>query len=435
ATPTPPPTGSPYILASAGDITIRQPIVAPSVSLTAGGRLDVNSSIQTGGFTFSAGRDSSISGPITANTLNGNVQGDLTINRTLNVDRITLDLTGVLNYSAPLVAATANGTFTMAPAAGRQLTIFAQSIDLNMIGGGDSGGDEHSGGGRSDQAPITLNGGDANFFSRFGGGDGGILNLGTVDRPLSGDINVNAPISATTGRNALGVAFGGDGGTVSLVSNNKVMVNDQIKVSDSAFGRASRKGGKIIIDSRQTNGVAVQIKSSAQLLALLSNAAPGPGGTIKITSTGGDIKMDGTAIADRGTVEIRNDGASGQISMKDATLRGDVVKIGALGNNGTLTIDGGNISADSLIKLYAGGSNGTVLFKNNVTLSGNSFKTIAGNTVTIVNGKFVTVLGPGPANVFTNHPNYTGFGGNASTTGTFLGQGATTQPLNAAPGY
>ena len=59
----------------------------------------------------------------------------------------------------------------------------------------------------------------------------------------------------------------------------------------------------------------------------------------------------------------------------------------------------------------------------------------AGATWSSVNGKFVTVLGPGPANVFTNHPNYTGFGGNASTTGTFLGQGATTQPLNAAPGY
>jgi hypothetical protein len=62
-------------------------------------------------------------------------------------------------------------------------------------------------------------------------------------------------------------------------------------------------------------------------------------------------------------------------------------------------------------------------------------KTIAGDTVTIFNGKVVTVNGPTAANVFTNHPNYTGFGGNGSTTGTWAGQGATTQPLSGAPGF
>ncbi len=39
-----------------------------------------------------------------------------------------------------------------------------------------------------------------------------------------------------------------------------------------------------------------------------------------------------------------------------------------------------------------------------------------------------------PANVFTTHPNYTGFGGNGSRTGTFAGAGANNpQPLNQAP--
>ena len=70
-----------------------------------------------------------------------------------------------------------------------------------------------------------------------------------------------------------------------------------------------------------------------------------------------------------------------------------------------------------------------------MTLSGNSAKTIAANTVTINNGKIVTILGLAPANVFTNNPNYTGFGGNASTTGTFAGQGANTHPFSGAPGY
>jgi hypothetical protein len=132
---------------------------------------------------------------------------------------------------------------------------------------------------------------------------------------------------------------------------------------------------------------------------------------------------------------MRNNGDSGVVNLTNANLHGDVIKIGALGSNGTLNVGGGTIDADSTIKLYAGGSNGTVNFTDNVTLSGHSAKTIAGNTVTIFNGKTVTVLGTGPANVFTNHPNYTGFGGNGTTTGTFGGQGATTNPLSAAPGY
>ena len=55
--------------------------------------------------------------------------------------------------------------------------------------------------------------------------------------------------------------------------------------------------------------------------------------------------------------------------------------------------------------------------------------------VTINNGVQVNVQGPAPAQVFTNVPNYTGSGGNGSTTGTFTGQGATTAPLGGQPGF
>jgi hypothetical protein len=76
-----------------------------------------------------------------------------------------------------------------------------------------------------------------------------------------------------------------------------------------------------------------------------------------------------------------------------------------------------------------------VNFTDNVTLSGNSVKTIAADAVTIFNGKVVTISGTVPANVFTNNANYSGSGGNGSTSGTFGGRGATTQPLSNAPGY
>ena len=106
-----------------------------------------------------------------------------------------------------------------------------------------------------------------------------------------------------------------------------------------------------------------------------------------------------------------------------------------LGKDGQLNIGGGTISADSLIDLYAGGGNGQISFTDNVSLNGSSVKTISGDTVTIRDGKIVTVNGPTPADAFTNHANYTGSGGNGSTTGTFGGQGATTQPLAKAPGH
>jgi len=219
-------------------------------------------------------------------------------------------------------------------------------------------------------------------------------------------------------------------GKVEIESNDSVTVNTSIKVSDAAF---PHDDGEIKIHSRKTVGPAISITSSAQLLALMA-AGHGGGGRITFVSEGGDISVDGAVEADRGTVEMRNNGANGVISLTNADVHGDVVKIGALGSNGTLNVGGGTISADTIIKLYAGGSNGTVNFTDNVTLSGTSAKTISGDTVTIFNGKIVTINGTAPADVFTNHPNYTGFGGNGSTTGTFGGQGAVTHP-GPGPGF
>ncbi|HEY4282044.1 MAG TPA: FecR domain-containing protein [Chthoniobacterales bacterium] len=223
----------------------------------------------------------------------------------------------------------------------------------------------------------------------------------------------------------------GGTGSVKIASNDSVTFNSLLKVSDTS----SKKGhGEISVKSGKTSGSAIVVSSSAQLLALLS-AAKADHGTIMFQSAGGDIKVSGTVQADHGSIEMRNDGDSGLIALNNATLNASTIKVGALGKNGTLNIGGGSISADTLIKLYAGGANGTVNFTDNVSLNGDSVKNIAGDTVTIFNGKVVTVHGPGPANVFTNHPNYTGFGGNGSTTGTFGGQGATTQPFSKAPGW
>jgi hypothetical protein len=249
------------------------------------------------------------------------------------------------------------------------------------------------------------------------------VTYGSDKHPVSGPIVLN---------NAQDWTQGGARGQITIVSNDSVTVNTTLKVSDVN----TQKGhGEISIDSRATTGTAIAITSSAQLLALLS-AASSDHGKITFKSAGGDVDVNGGTIqADHGTIDIRNQGSSGVINVNNATLNASTIKVGALGSNGTLNVGGGSISADSVIRLYAGGSNGTVNFVDNVTLNGNSVKTIAGDTVTIFDGKTVTVNGPAPANVFTNHANYTGWGGNASTTGTFAGQGAVTRPLNKAPRF
>jgi len=70
-----------------------------------------------------------------------------------------------------------------------------------------------------------------------------------------------------------------------------------------------------------------------------------------------------------------------------------------------------------------------------VTLSSPS-NILAANTINISQGVVVTINSAQQADVFTNHPNYFGFGGTGSTdtTGTFGGAGAKNpQPLSSAP--
>lgn len=247
-----------------------------------------------------------------------------------------------------------------------------------------------------------------------------------VDRDSDKDIVLDSPMD---------LSKGGRHGKVNIKSRGTVVVKSTIKVSDSAAPNVSKRGGSISIRSQKKTGTAINIRSSAQLLSLLDGAAPGPGGEIKFRSAGGAVNVHGAKLqADRGTIDISNSGDKGVVSVQNATLNANTIKLQAHGKDGQLNIGGGTMSADSAISLYAGGSNGHVNFTDNVMLSGSSVKTIAGNTVTISNGKNVNIHGNGPANVFTNNPNYTGSGGNGSTTGRFGGAGATTQPFSLRPG-
>ena len=400
--------------------------VGPSFKgeLTAtGGDIDAGGHTLNGFDQISANSGTLIAANVTADTItvNGLHADSVTANKSLTINSADLapDLTSTLSINAPNLTLAAganlngaNGTLLVAPTNAFNLSITTNNFTV--------------------ASNLNLNGGDGDPTVADAGGNGGQL-----DFTSNGSLTINSPISATTGLNSTNGMTGGAGGTVNLTAKNTITLNSKIEVSsDDGNRRVSASGGHINIKSNATEGAAINVTSSAQLLALLNAAAPGPGGSIKFTSAGGTINMSGTAQADRGTIEITNNGTStGQINLTNATLMADTIKVGALAPNGTLNISGGTISADTLIKLYAGGSNGTIDFIDNVTLSGNSAKIIAANTVIINNGKIVTILGPSAADVFTNHPNYTGFGGNGTTTGTFAGKGANTHPLSAAPGY
>ena len=307
---------------------------------------------------------------------------------------------------------------------------------------------------------VNFNGADAGGFNGgqtpTTGGDGGVFIANAT-----GDISTtsNSPITATTGlTDASG--FSGKGGTVTLASTTgTVTVDSTIQVSSDdpvpnqtppPPVRRSAQGGNINLTSGKDSGVAINVTNSAQLLALLNGSAPGPGGTITILATGASSQanVSGIVHADRGVVDVRNTGDNGEINIAPISvgqaagsntidMRADIVKIGALGTTGMLTIGAGTISADTILQLYAGGSNGTLKFIADVTLSSGTAMHLAANTITILPNITVTINGDGgPANVYTNNPDYSGFGGTNPSNGTFGGNGANApQPLPSAPPF
>ncbi|MDQ6810104.1 MAG: hypothetical protein M3Z64_11885 [Verrucomicrobiota bacterium] len=302
---------------------------------------------------------------------------------------------------------------------------------------------------------ATFNGGDAPAGTMVRGLSGGTFLVNST-----GAVTIGSALTATTGLQDQALSPSGNGGTVDLRSaQGTVSLTAPITVSSADPAREqigppprrlSNAGGKINLQSNATGTVAapkvaINVTNTSALLALLDSAATGPGGKVTILATGANssINVNGqapgaapitTIAADRGSVDIRHNAAGGIINLNNANIRADIVKAAVLGPNGSLSIGGGTINADTILKLYAVGSNGTINFVANATLSGNSVKTIAANTVNIFDNVVVTINGPTAANVFTNVPNYSGFGGNGTRTGTFGGVGAKPpQPLSSAP--
>jgi ferric-dicitrate binding protein FerR (iron transport regulator) len=294
----------------------------------------------------------------------------------------------------------------------------------------------------------TINGMGGNAAGPNGeGGDGAVVSLTATQG--TGTVAVNEDIIASTGQNN-NVIYGGKGGSVKMNAGQAVTVGagTMIRTGDDGFfdtAAQSRTGGDISLTSTGTGHSSVttviDVQNSSQLLALVNSLSTDAAGKINVRAASGRIQIAGilkananASATDNAVIDVRNTGLDGVIDIANtAELRTHTLKVATLGAGGQIYINGGTFDATQTLKLYGGtGGSGGVYFTGNTNLSGSAAKYIVGHTVQVNNGVLVNVSGPA-AQVFTAIPNYTGSGGNGSTTGQFTGAGATTAPLGAQP--
>ena len=264
--------------------------------------------------------------------------------------------------------------------------------------------------------------------------NGNYQNLGSGMIGGNAEVNVSAS-NISTGDffdqilNYGGASIGGHA-SIDVTANT-------LSVGGNLDSRIDNTGGSIGANTEGGAMINMNVSGNATITNDATFAIYGSDGAVGgagININGGNYNVGGTFLS-------YIDG-NGTITFNNASAHADVLKAGVFGANGMLNIGGGTLSADSTLKLYAPGSNGQLNFISNVTLGGNSVKILAANSITIFNNVVVTIGGSKPADVYTGftgeipNANYTGFGGNGSTTGTFGGAGANDpQPIEKAPPF
>jgi FecR protein len=300
-------------------------------------------------------------------------------------------------------------------------------------------------------ANLTL--GVGNNLTTDSGGDTALLVNNNINHVVDG-ANIFAGVGGNLETNNLSLTLLNNGGQIGTGGFVGLDVSGDMTAHGDAIFEIQNNGGTM--DTDTAISVAAGNLSANSLSATIDNreGVIGGGALIQMNVTGnanvahdatlaiyGSDGAAGSAINVfggnynvGGTFLTYIDGV-GTIAFNNASVHADVLKAGVFGANGSLIIGGGTLSADETLKLYAPGSNGQLNFVSNVTLGGNSKKILAADSITIFDNVVVTIGGEA-ADVFTNHPNYTGFGGNGSTTGTFAGAGANRpRPLSDAPPF
>src|SRR6266487_749714 len=203
----------------------------------------------------------------------------------------------------------------------------------------------------------TVNSG-ANLFLSIGnnlttdaGGDTTLLINNNINEVVNG-ANIFAAIGGNLTTNNLTLELlnnGGEigtGGIVSLTASGNISANSLSAQIDNreggVIGGASRIEMDVAGNANVVNDVTVAFYGS-------NGAADG-----RILINGGNYNVGGTFLT-------YMDG-NGTITFNNASAHADVLKAGVFGANGVLNIGGGTLSADTILKLYAPGSNGKLNF-------------------------------------------------------------------------
>ena len=383
----------------------------------------------------------------------------------------TIDMDATINVSAINISATTDFQALISNAGGGHIGGNAV-LDISASNGLTSGGDAffsiiNSPNGAD--TPAGRIGGNATIHANVGSMSVGGLLDAVIDNGNGGSIGGNAIVNFdlsgaidTQGDADFQIFNGTDGSSAGTIGSDARINVSAANISTGGALTAAIDNRVGTIGSDATINVIAANIAANSLLAQIDNTGGTIGGNAAINmnvSGSATVTNDATvaisgndpagsaAININGSYDVggtflsRIDG-NGTITFNNAGAHADVLKAGVFGTNGVLNVGGGGLSADTTLKLYAPGSNGQLNFVSNVTLGGNSIKILAANSVTIFNNVVVTIGGPNPVDVYVNflggipNANYTGFGGNNSTTGTFAGAGAhNPQPLINAPPF
>ncbi|HXY60682.1 MAG TPA: FecR domain-containing protein, partial [Chthoniobacterales bacterium] len=345
-------------------------------SLTSGGSITVGS-INSENATISAATSFTASGDITGTFIGSTLTAGTTVDVGGNLFVYTLTAGGNINVGNAFITLTLNAPSSVLnvqgniePFGGEGMLQYTYNVDSIVA---PSGIDFNFNGTPDFVGKLTINSNTLTFDSETGiafanfdgvnanefgsgnpaeGGDGGTFIVNSA-----GNITANsgADITATTGLNTESGVFSGAGGSVTLHSTGgMVTVNDMILVSsdDSESFRQSASGGTIDLQSDLTSGTGITLGANGQLLSLLDFDAPGPGGSITLSTMGAGIVVNGTIEADRGTITIdQTDPAAitaPLITIDGATLIADTLNITGAGDinvglDNPVTVDVGTL--------------------------------------------------------------------------------------------
>src|SRR5207248_4567801 len=140
-----------------------------------------------------------------------------------------------------------------------------------------------------------------------------------------------------------------------------------------------------------TIGTGISLTANAQLISLLDPAAPGPGGSITLTTAGSDIVTNGARIeADCGTITIQHSAAptfgTAQITLNGGTITSEALRASSRGDLSVGSTTPVNLSAVTLSLLASRNlswSGGTLMAapvnsSGNVTLRAGNDLSISG---------------------------------------------------------